>query len=120
MSASATQWKAPPAQIPLMAAITGLATRWCHDVKWMSNSSIDRRYRSMPTPSVAIWRTSTPVWKARPLPVCTITRTSGSASSSSQASASSSRMRKSMALSWSGRSKISHPTGPRRSTTRVS
>ncbi len=58
----------------------------------------------MPTPSDAISLTSTPVWKSRPLPVCTITRTSGSRSSSSHASANSSRMALFMALRTSGRS----------------
>ena len=66
----------------------------------------------MPTPSPAISDTSTPVWKARPLPVCTMTRTAGSASSSIHASANSSRIAAFMALSWSGRLLISQPTGP--------
>ena len=74
----------------------------------------------MPTPSEAISVTSTPVWKARPSPVWTITRTSGSASSSFQASSNSSRMWAFMALSRSGRLLISQPTGPWRSTIRVS
>jgi hypothetical protein len=74
----------------------------------------------MPTPSLAISLTSTPVWNARPSPVCTITRTSGSASSSVQATPSSSRIWLFIALSWSGRLLISQPTGPRRSTSRVS
>src|SRR5437764_1804698 len=74
----------------------------------------------MPTPSVAISVTSTPVWKARPSPVWTMTRTSGSRSSSFQATASSSRMAADMAFSCSARSLISHPTGPRRSTVRHS
>ena len=45
---------------------------------------LDRLAGSAPCrlPSVAISVTSTPVWNARPSPVCTITRTSGSASSS--------------------------------------
>ncbi len=74
----------------------------------------------MPMPSLAISATSTPVWKARPSPVCTMTRTAGSASSSVQASANSSRIRLFMALSCSGRLLINHPTGPCRSTFRVS
>ena len=74
----------------------------------------------MPWPSVAISVTSTPVWNARPSPVCTITRTSGSASSSFQATANSSRICADIALSWSGRLLISQPTGPRRSTIRQS
>ena len=43
MSASATQWKAPPAQRPLTAVMTGFSTPWCQAVKWTSNSSIDWR-----------------------------------------------------------------------------
>jgi len=74
----------------------------------------------MPTPSVAISVTSTPVWKARPSPVWTMTRTAGSSSSSRHATANSSRMVLFMALSWSGRSLISQPTGPCRSTFSVS
>ena len=70
----------------------------------------------MPTPSLAISATSTPVWKARPSPVWTMTRTPGSASSSFHASASSSRIWLFMALSCSGRLKMSQPTGPWRST----
>ena len=72
----------------------------------------------MPTPSPAISETSTPVWKARPSPVCTMTRTAGSASSSIQAWANSSRMVLFMALSCSGRLLISQPTGPWRSSFR--
>src|SRR5437588_2846293 len=47
-----------------------------------------------------------------------MTRTSGSRSSSTQASANSSRIAPFMALSWSGRSLMSQPTGPCRSTSR--
>ena len=43
MSASATQWNAPPAQMPLTAVITGFHTSWCHAVKWRSQSSTDSR-----------------------------------------------------------------------------
>ncbi len=43
MSASATQWNAPPAQMPLTAVITGLATPCCHAVKCRSKSSTDCR-----------------------------------------------------------------------------
>ena len=43
MSASATQWNAPPAHRPLTAVIMSLVTPWCQAVKWMSNSSIDWR-----------------------------------------------------------------------------
>jgi hypothetical protein len=43
MSASATQWNPPPAQIPLTAVITGLVTFWCQAVKWTSQVSIERR-----------------------------------------------------------------------------
>ena len=43
MSASATQWKPPPAQMPLTAVITGFRHRWCHAVKWRSNFSTDSR-----------------------------------------------------------------------------
>ncbi len=43
MSASATQWKPPPAQIPFTAVITGFHTRWCQAVKWTSKCSIDSR-----------------------------------------------------------------------------
>jgi hypothetical protein len=118
-SASATQWKPPPAQIPFTAVITGLATFWCQAVKCRSQFSIDSRYRSMPTPSLASSATSTPVWNARPSPVCTMTRTSGSLSSSSQAPASSSRMAAFIAFSASGRLNSSQPTGPRRSSFRV-
>src|SRR5207248_4994594 len=74
----------------------------------------------MPTPSVASSVTSTPVWNARPSPVCTITRTSGSRSSSIHASPNSSRIAPFMALSCSGRLLISQPTGPCRSTNRCS
>ena len=74
----------------------------------------------MPTPSLAISATSTPVWKARPSPVWTMTRTLGSASSSFHAISNSSRMPLFMALSWSGRLLINHPTGPWRSTFRNS
>src|SRR5579862_2100481 len=74
----------------------------------------------MPTPSVAISVTSTPVWNARPAPVCTITRTSGSASSSFHATANSSRICAVIAFSCSGRLLINQPTGPSRSTIRQS
>ena len=43
MSASATQWKPPPAQIPFTAVMTGFHTRLCQAVKWRSNSSVDLR-----------------------------------------------------------------------------
>ena len=43
MSASATQWNAPPAQMPLTAVITGLSTPWCHAVKCRSQFSTDSR-----------------------------------------------------------------------------
>ena len=36
MSASATQWNAPPAQMPFTAVITGFHTSLCHDVKCRS------------------------------------------------------------------------------------
>ncbi len=120
MSASATQWNAPPAHKPFTAVMTGFHTPCCHDVKCRSQASTDAWYRCMPMPSVAISATSTPVWNARPSPVCTITRTAGSESSSVHASASSSRMRLFIALSCSGRLKINHPTGPFRSTFSVS
>ena len=116
MSASATQWKPPPQQMPLTAVMTGFQTCWCHAVKWRSNCSTESRYRCIPTPSDAISATSTPVWKARPSPVWTITRTAGSRSSSSQASANSSRILAFIALSASGRLLMSQPTDPCRST----
>jgi hypothetical protein len=62
---------------------------------------------------------SSPVWKAGPLPVLTITRTSGSPSSSAQASGSSSNIVASIALPTPGRSKTSQPTGPSRVTSSV-
>ena len=43
MSASATQWNAPPAQMPLTAVMTGFHTCWCQAVKWRSKSSTDSR-----------------------------------------------------------------------------
>ena len=43
MSESAIQWKAPPAQIPLTAVITGFHTSLCHTVKWKSKFSTDSR-----------------------------------------------------------------------------
>ena len=43
MSASATQWKPPPAQMPFTAVITGFHTSLCHDVKWKSKFSTDSR-----------------------------------------------------------------------------
>ena len=43
MSASATQWKPPPAQMPLTAVMTGFQTWWCQAVKWKSKSSTDCR-----------------------------------------------------------------------------
>ena len=43
MSASATQWNPPPAQIPFTAVITGFHTCWCQAVKWTSKFSIDSR-----------------------------------------------------------------------------
>ena len=43
MSASATQWNAPPAQIPFTAVMTGFHTSWCQAVKWRSQSSTDWR-----------------------------------------------------------------------------
>ena len=43
MSASATQWKPPPAQIPFTAVMTGFHTWLCQAVKWRSNSSVDSR-----------------------------------------------------------------------------
>ena len=43
MSASATQWKPPPAQMPLTAVMTGFHTCWCQAVKCRSNSSTDSR-----------------------------------------------------------------------------
>ncbi len=42
-SASAIQWKPPPAHRPLTAVMTGFHTCWCHAVKCRSNSSTDRR-----------------------------------------------------------------------------
>ena len=74
----------------------------------------------MPIPSLASSAMSAPVWKARPLPVCTITRTSGSSSSSFHASANSSRIALFIAFRASGRLLINHPTGPWRSTISVS
>src|SRR5258706_10687384 len=74
----------------------------------------------MPLPSVAISVTSTPVWNARPAPVCTITRTSGSASSARHAGSNSSRIKAFIAFSWSGRLLINQPTGPLRSRLNVS
>ena len=65
------------ALIVVLAVMTGFQTCWCHAVKCRSQSSTDCRYRSIPTPSVAISVTSTPVWNARPSPVCTMARTSG-------------------------------------------
>ena len=41
MSASATQWKPPPAQMPFTAVITGFHTCWCQAVKCRSKSSTD-------------------------------------------------------------------------------
>ncbi len=43
MSASATQWNAPPAHSPLTAVITGFHTSWCHAVKWRSQFSMESR-----------------------------------------------------------------------------
>ncbi len=43
MSASATQWNPPPAQMPLTAVITGFHTLLCHAVNRMSKFSIDSR-----------------------------------------------------------------------------
>ena len=43
MSASATQWNAPPAQMPFTAVITGFHTSWCQAVKCRSQSSTDWR-----------------------------------------------------------------------------
>ena len=40
MSASATQWNPPPAQMPLTAVITGFHPCWCQAVKWRSKSSM--------------------------------------------------------------------------------
>src|SRR5262249_17191163 len=116
-SASATKCNPPPAHIPLTAAITGVHTSLCHAVKRSAASRVRRdcsRIASLSRPSAA---TSRPVWKLRPSPVFTITRTAGSSSSSCHASSSSVIMRASIALPTSGRAKISHPTGPRRSTT---
>ncbi len=39
MSASATQWNPPPAQMPFTAVMTGFHTFWCQAVKWRSMSS---------------------------------------------------------------------------------
>jgi hypothetical protein len=61
MSASATQWNPPPAQMPLTAVMTGFQTWLCQEVNRKSNFSTDSRYRSMPTPSDAISIMSTPV-----------------------------------------------------------
>ncbi len=43
MSASATQWNAPPAHSPFTAVMTGFHTWLCHAVKRRSNCSIDSR-----------------------------------------------------------------------------
>ena len=43
MSASATQWKPPPQQMPLTAVMTGFHTCWCQAVKCRSKFSIDSR-----------------------------------------------------------------------------
>ena len=43
MSASATQWKPPPAQIPLTAVMTGFQTFWCHAVKCRSQLTTESR-----------------------------------------------------------------------------
>ena len=43
MSASATQWNAPPAQMPFTAVITGFSTPCCHAVKCRSQFSTDSR-----------------------------------------------------------------------------
>ena len=120
MSASATQWNAPPAQMPFTAVITGFQTSFCHAVKCRSHCSTDSRYRSIPCPSVASSVTSTPVWNARPSPVWTITRTSGSLSSAFHAISNSSRICAFIALSCSGRLLINQPTGPTRSNFSVS
>src|SRR6478736_2639657 len=74
----------------------------------------------MPTPSPAISLTSTPVWNARPSPVCTMTRTSGSPARVRHATSNSSRMCAFIAFSCAGRLLINQPTAPRRSRMRVS
>ena len=43
MSASATQWKAPPAHRPLTAVMTGFHTWLCQAVKRRSHCSSDSR-----------------------------------------------------------------------------
>ena len=43
MSASATQWNPPPAQMPLTAVITGFHTAGATAVKWRSQFSTDWR-----------------------------------------------------------------------------
>ena len=111
MSASATKCRPPPAHMPLTAAITGLRTPLCQALMRSSARLVRRDCSRSAAGSRASWATSSPVWKAAPAPVLTMTRTSGSASSSAQAASSSASMVASMALPTSGRSKISHPTG---------
>ena len=43
MSASATKWSPPPAQMPFTAVITGFCTCWCQAVKWRSHSTTESR-----------------------------------------------------------------------------
>ncbi len=119
MSASATKWRPPPAHTPLTAAITGLRTPLCQALMRSSARLVRRDCSRSAAGSRASWATSSPVWNEAPAPVLTMTRTSGSASSSAQAASSSASMVASMALPTSGRSNVSHPTGPRRSTRRV-
>ena len=96
--------------------MTGVQTWLCQAVKRSSASRVRRDCSRIAAWSRLSAATSSPVWKFLPSPVFTMTRTAGSSSSSRHASSSSLIIRASRALPTSGRSNISHPTGPRRST----
>ena len=120
MSASATKWRPPPAQVPLTAAITGLVTPQCHEVIRSAKSRVRREPARSASGSLASCFTSSPVWKALPLPVLTMALTDVSASNSAHAASNSTNIRASMALPASGRLNTSHPTGPSVRTSSVS
>ena len=120
MSASATQWNAPPAQRPLTAVMTGFHTCWCHDGE-VEVEVLHRLAVALHAHAVAGDLAHVDAGLERPtlagvdddphvgIGVELLPRHRELVAHGAD-----------MALSWSGRLLISQPTGPRRSTCRQS
>ena len=121
MSASATKCSPPPAHTPLTAAITGFHTWLCHAVSRSSASRVRRRLLAQrlvvaaQLGDVEAGLEGPPFAGVHDHPHRRDRRRARRHACSSSAS-----IVASMALAASGRSKISQPTGPRRSTISVS